>query len=191
MKSITKIAKDKILETLDKTKETSHFLIDGTCGNGNDTLFLANHIGEEGKVWSFDIQKDAINKTKKILSEYNLLKNVSLHLLSHCKINDKIFAIPNIKITAFMFNLGYLPGSDKSITTKPESTIKAIESCLKYLHPEGGGTVAVYRGHPGGEDESKYILDWIKQKDKTLNVELIKSSKIDGSPYLLYIKKKK
>ena len=33
---------------------------DFTMGNGNDTLWLSNAVGENGKVYSFDIQESAL-----------------------------------------------------------------------------------------------------------------------------------
>ena len=36
------------------------------------------------------------------------------------------------KLLDAIFNLGYLPGGDKSIVTKPETTISAIEQLLKH-----------------------------------------------------------
>ena len=39
-------------------------VIDATCGNGNDTLFLAEQV-PNGKVFGFDIQKKLLNIQKK------------------------------------------------------------------------------------------------------------------------------
>ena len=58
-----------------KTTELTHLLIshiikegsrvvDATAGNGHDTFFLSNLVGETGKVFSYDIQEVAINNTK-------------------------------------------------------------------------------------------------------------------------------
>lgn len=35
--------------------------LDGTAGNGHDTLFLAQTAGIRGKVWAFDIQPQALS----------------------------------------------------------------------------------------------------------------------------------
>ena len=39
-------------------------VIDATCGNGHDTLFLAEQV-PNGKVFGFDIQKKLLNIQKK------------------------------------------------------------------------------------------------------------------------------
>ena len=35
-------------------------VIDATCGNGHDTLFLSRLVGHEGHVWAFDVQEAAV-----------------------------------------------------------------------------------------------------------------------------------
>ncbi len=40
--------------------------IDATCGNGFDTLFLCRTAGENGHVKAFDIQEQAIERTRKL-----------------------------------------------------------------------------------------------------------------------------
>lgn len=39
-------------------------VVDATCGNGHDTKFLAGLAGAEGKVYSFDIQAEAIENAR-------------------------------------------------------------------------------------------------------------------------------
>ncbi len=53
-------------------------VIDATAGNGNDTLFLAGLVGETGRVYSFDIQARAIEKTRKKLELHGVLDRVVL-----------------------------------------------------------------------------------------------------------------
>ena len=43
--------------------------LDGTAGNGRDTLFLAQLAGGNGKVWAFDIQAQALSNTAGLLRE--------------------------------------------------------------------------------------------------------------------------
>ena len=38
--------------------------IDATAGNGNDTEFLCQRVGKTGKVYAFDIQKEAMEHTR-------------------------------------------------------------------------------------------------------------------------------
>lgn len=48
------------------------------------------------------------------------------------------------------FNLGYLPGGNKAITTKSETTLQALEAASRILKPGGLISLVVYVGHPGG-----------------------------------------
>ena len=59
--------------------------IDATAGRGNDTAFLCEVVGKEGKVIAFDIQEDAVNSTKALLEEkgYNPLSYRLMVLNSH------------------------------------------------------------------------------------------------------------
>ncbi|EJL39417.1 Putative rRNA methylase [Brevibacillus sp. CF112] len=127
-------------------------VIDATMGNGNDTLFLAQLVQETGKVIAFDIQPQAIAKTKDRLEREGLADRVELKLASHEEIESL-----NVQAAAIMFNLGYLPGGDKEITTQAGSTIRAIESGLRVLRPGGIMTVMIYWGHAAGEVEKEAV----------------------------------
>ncbi|TGU85864.1 methyltransferase domain-containing protein, partial [Mesorhizobium sp. M00.F.Ca.ET.186.01.1.1] len=62
-------------------------VIDATMGNGNDTMFLAQLVQETGKVIAFDIQPQAIAKTKERLEREGLAERVELKLASHEEID--------------------------------------------------------------------------------------------------------
>lgn len=146
MKSILNYS-HHLLEEIISPGET---VIDATCGNGNDTLFLSKLVGDTGEVIALDIQEQAIDNTDRLLMEHNCA-NVSLVLDSHENIGDYLFH--DIEIGGAIFNLGYLPKSDKSIITKGESTVKAIDTILKYLKKNGRIILVVYYGHEGGQEE--------------------------------------
>lgn len=132
-------------------------VVDATAGNGNDTLFLAELIGEEGHVHAFDIQQAALDATKDRLGELN--DRVSLILDSHANVSEYVKG----PIGGAMFNLGYLPYSeDMSIVTKPESTIQAIHQLLGMLKKGGIIAVSVYDGHEGGKEERDALLAYVK-----------------------------
>ena len=59
-----------------------------------------------------------------------------------------IYSIRSSRLVAF--NLGYLPGGDKTITTVSETTQLALEATKKILIPGGLISLVVYVGHPGG-----------------------------------------
>lgn len=133
-------------------------VIDATCGNGNDTLNLARLVGSEGKVFAFDIQAQAIESTKVKLVKHYCQKQVELILDSHAHMTSYI----KEDIDFIIFNLGYLPRADKSITTQVESTLKAIEEGLSLLKKHGVMLVVVYPGHEEGYREKEAILNEMK-----------------------------
>ena len=137
--------------------------IDATAGNGHDTLLLASLVGKEGLVISYDIQQSAIDETHSRLQESGLLARVNLINRGHETLARDL--PPYRKIRAVTFNLGYLPGSDQRIVTKPETTLKALDTALNHLLPGGIITIVSYHGHPGGVEELKQLRDYLKRRD--------------------------
>lgn len=130
--------------------------VDMTAGNGNDTLFLAETVGENGKVIAFDIQQQALDATEQRLGLLN--SRVSLILDSHANLTEHITE----EIGGAMFNLGYLPySSDQTIITKPDSTIAALHAALGLLKKSGMITISVYDGHEGGSTERDALLEYV------------------------------
>lgn len=131
--------------------------VDMTAGNGNDTLFLAETVGENGKVIAFDIQQQALDATEQRLGLLN--SRVSLILDSHANLTEHITE----EIGGAMFNLGYLPySSDQTIITKPDSTIAALHAALGLLKKSGMITISVYDGHEGGSTERDALLEYVR-----------------------------
>ncbi len=167
-------------------------VIDATCGNGNDTLFLAEQIGESGVGYAFDIQKQAIDNTKQLLKQHNI-KNIKLCHDSHSKFTEHIQINHQGKIAVIMYNLGYLPNGDKNIVTNASSTISSIKTGLTLLKPQGRIVLAIYRGHSEGAIESDEVLKFLS----TLNpkeVTVLKYEFINrkqGAPFLVVLHKKK
>ena len=135
---------------------------DFTMGNGYDTLFLSKTVGEKGKVFAFDIQPSALESTKKRLIENDAPENYTLICDSHHKAKEYI----DCKIKAGMFNLGYLPGGDKSVTTKRETTVEAVNAAIELLAPDGILLIAVYPGHEEGEIEGELINEMLSKLDR-------------------------
>lgn len=136
-------------------------VIDATCGNGNDTLLLAELVGPEGKVWAFDIQDEAITQTARKLADAGMSERVALIGASHENMREHV----NGRVTAVLFNLGYLPGSDRTVITHPATTGAALEQSLEFLEPGGIVAVTVYPGHNGGRDERRTVDGWATQLD--------------------------
>lgn len=145
---------------LKKSISPGDTVVDATVGNGNDTILLASLVGKTGKVIGFDIQSDAINKTKEQLLFSGLLPQVSLHETSHEYVAD--FIPINHELGGAIFNLGYLPGGNKEITTLKESTIKSIASMLDYLRVGSLVVIVVYSGHDIGAEEDA-LLNYVQK----------------------------
>lgn len=136
--------------------------VDATAGNGNDTLFLAKCVGNTGRVFSFDIQNIAVQNTRELLELNGLSENVTLINAGH----EKMLEYINQPVDAVIFNLGYLPGGEHSITTKPESSVEAMKAGLSLLRPGGVLCIVVYTGHPEGEEEQNKIESFMEALDK-------------------------
>lgn len=166
--------------------------IDGTVGNGHDTLFLAELVGEKGHVFGFDIQEQAILHTKGLLEKKQVAARVHLFQKGHETIKESIPADFHGKISGAMFNLGYLPGGDKSIVTKPETTISAINQLVDILTKGGILGLVIYHGHEEGAYERDRILAYAKGLDQT-NVHVLQYSFINqrnNPPFLLAFERK-
>lgn len=161
--------------------------VDFTMGNGHDTEFLSKTVGENGHVYAFDVQQQAVDSTAKNLAAAGCPENYTLILDSHHKVKDYVQG----PIRAGMFNLGYLPGSDKSITTMRVTTMPAIEAAIDLLDHGGVLLVAVYPGHAEGDAEGKMLLDYFATLDRhVICCTLIRILNSPTSPFFIVIEKK-
>ncbi|WP_217589061.1 class I SAM-dependent methyltransferase [Lentibacillus saliphilus] len=141
--------------------------IDATCGNGHDTAFLCKTVGTSGHVYGFDIQDQAIENTRKRLAD-DKLTNATIIKDSHANFIHHIPVDQLNHIGGAIFNLGYLPGSDKSIITQGESTILALEGMLEHLKTDGVIILVVYHGHEGGDTERDHIMKYVRSIDQKM-----------------------
>lgn len=148
-------------ELIDSALSKGDVAVDGTVGNGHDTLFLARCVGAEGRVYGFDVQAQALEVARARLREAGELGQVRLFLAGHEQMGTLVGEEVG-QIRAVMFNLGYLPHSDKSVITRPETTLQALKAAFGLLAPDGMMTVVVYVGHAGGQEECEQILAWAK-----------------------------
>lgn len=147
-----------ILEKLIKLGDT---VVDATAGNGYDTAFLSNLVGDTGKVYAFDIQKQALEKTELRLQELNLKSRVRLINDGHQNMDKYVTE----EVRTVVFNLGYLPGGNHSIGTIADTTIEAIEKALKLIVKNGLVCIVVYYGGDSGFDEKNAVMEYIKNID--------------------------
>ena len=138
--------------------EPGDIAIDATCGNGHDALFLStlplSHL------FGMDIQQTAIENTSRKLMN---CKNFTLFCMSHCKIDQlPLSALPRL----IVYNLGYLPGGDKKLTTTTESTLLSVKKGLSLLATGGALSITCYPGHEEGEKEETEILKYVTTLSK-------------------------
>ena len=161
--------------------------VDFTMGNGHDTEFLSKTVGENGKVYAFDIQASAVESTRKNLAAAGCPNNYTLIHDSHHNVKNYV----NEPIKAGMFNLGYLPGGDKSITTMRATTLPAIEAAIELLGKDAILLIAVYPGHPEGDAEGKEISEYLSTLSRfkvcCTKVQIVNSP---TSPYFMMVETK-
>ena len=167
--------------------QTGDTVIDATMGNGNDTLFLCELVGESGCVHAFDIQEEAYRRTKEKINEAGYQSRVCLHLMGH----QEMESVVEGPVSLVMFNLGYLPAGDKKITTLWENTQKAVEAALRLLKTGGLLLVCIYPGHEEGSREKSGLIGWAQDLPQRLyNVLYCEfSNQKHDAPSLLIVQK--
>ncbi|MEX0332739.1 MAG: class I SAM-dependent methyltransferase [Puniceicoccaceae bacterium] len=131
--------------------------VDATAGNGWDTLYLARAVKPGGRVFAIDRQEAAISATASRLEQEGLSEFVTLIRGDHARMRDTLACGVRGSVNLVCFNLGYLPGGDHAIMTRPESTLPALHEALLLLKPEGALSVLAYRGHHGAMREAETV----------------------------------
>ncbi|OIJ11661.1 rRNA methyltransferase [Anaerobacillus arseniciselenatis] len=177
---------------LSEAVSTGDITIDGTVGNGHDTLFLAELVGDSGHVYGFDIQEDAINKTRDRLLKNECLTQTTLSQIGHENALQTIPEKHHGKVAGCIFNLGYLPGGDKTIVTKPNTTLKAITDVFSMLKKEGIIVLVIYHGHEEGKNEKDELLKFVENIDQkeahVLTYQFINQK--NDPPFIIAIEKR-
>ncbi|MBI2354506.1 MAG: methyltransferase domain-containing protein [Deltaproteobacteria bacterium] len=161
--------------------------VDATCGNGNDTLLLAELVGASGRVWAFDIQEEAVGQTAARLAAAGHAGRVEIIRSGHEYLAEHVGG----GVSAVVFNLGYLPGGDRTVITRSETTLAALEQALDILKPGGILAVTVYPGHDGGGHERRSVDAWATGRDprKFHSWRLGQVNVPTTAPYLVMIQK--
>lgn len=180
------IVKEKYFEIVDEIL-SHNFLgkiaVDATVGKGKDSLKLLEAVGDEGFLYGFDLQEEALDAANKLLKDY---KNYKLFLDSHENI-DKIE-----KFDLVIYNLGYLPGSDKKITTLKDSTIVSLKKATEKISEGGIIIVVSYLGHENSFEERLGVDEFLKNLDqKIFKVEKREFYNQKNNPPIVYLVEKK
>ncbi len=134
-------------------------VVDATAGNGQDTRFLARGVGPRGRVDAFDIQARALARARRHLDGGAEAAAVVWHRADHARMARHLGV--DSAIDAAMFNLGWLPGGDRTLVTRPGPTLTALEAVRARLVPGGRLCIVAYRGHRGGREEASAVADWL------------------------------
>lgn len=138
-------------------------VIDATCGNGHDTLKLAQQAltENEGRLWGLDIQEQAIINTAALLKKSlppEAAKRATLLQSSHEQFPKDI---ERGSVKLIVYNLGYLPGGDKSLTTSAKGTLASLREAQEIIAPGGAISITCYPGHPEGAREEELLIEHI------------------------------
>lgn len=154
-------------ETAKRVLHEGDRAVDATMGNGHDTLMLCNLVGDTGRVYAFDVQQQAVENTRQRLIASGVLKRAELFITGH----EHMAALVPEGVRLVMFNLGWLPGSDKTVRTQWATTEKAVEAALELLAPLGVCIIAIYPGHEEGEEERRQLMAFLSAlKPQRFNV---------------------
>jgi len=135
-------------------------VLDATCGNGYDTLFLAGLAlnAPMGTLFALDIQPKAIKNTREMLLKKLpaiVLEKIRFFCQCHSAFPQEI--VPG-SVKLIVYNLGYLPGENKEKKTEAETTAKSLERAIELLMDGGLISVTIYPRHPKGEEERERVI---------------------------------
>ncbi|WP_017186810.1 tRNA (mnm(5)s(2)U34)-methyltransferase [Alkalibacillus haloalkaliphilus] len=187
MKQIIPFAHQLFIDTI----QQGDVVVDATLGNGHDSLMLSQLVGENGRVYSFDIQQEAIDQSQQMFNDH-LAKQITPILRGNEHVYEELTKRNVNEIDGAIFNLGFLPGSDQSITTNANTTIEAIEGILKLLKPERYIVIVIYSGHETGEIEKNELLEYLATKPAK-EVDIAKYQMVNRSkkaPFVVAVYKK-
>ena len=147
---------------------------DMTCGHGFDTEFIAPKVKH---VYSFDIQEEALASAKQrlhTLDNVTFVHDSFVHVTQYVK-----------DVSLFIFNLGYLPQSDKTVMTTRDQTIQVLNT-IKDQYSKASIVLMSYIGHDEGKIEYAGIQDWIL---KQTSYKVIQSTLLhhDNAPVMFWM----
>lgn len=162
--------------------------VDATMGNGHDTQWLCELAGDSGHVDAFDVQLDAVERTRDRLAAAGLESRASLFCIGHEKMAEYV----QKPADAIVFNLGWLPGAEHGVTTQTQTTLQAVNAALELLKEDGVMTVCIYPGHAEGTREKHALIEWAQQLDERRFDAMLKTylNQSNDPPLMLAIRKK-
>lgn len=164
--------------------------VDATLGNGHDALWLCGLVGEAGHVYGFDVQAEAVERSRNRLKDAGVDNRAVLLLDGH---QNMLKHIPAGSADAVMFNLGWLPGAAHGVTTQTQTTLEAVNAALEVLKEDGLLTICVYPGHEEGAREREALLEWARKLDQREYDTMLRCylNQSGDPPLLIAVKKNK
>ena len=98
-------------------------VIDATMGGGGDTQALCEMVGESGRVYAFDIQQSAVDRTRARLEEAGLLPRAELFCASHARMAEFVHE----PVDAVVFH---------EVRTQPDK-LALVKEALRVVKPGG------------------------------------------------------
>ena len=164
----------------DQLLSSEDIVIDATCGNGHDSAFLAPRCKH---LFCIDIQEDAIAQTRRRLEQWDHITYLNQSHETFPKVTQPIKLI--------VYNLGYLPGGNKAVTTLTETTLKSIEAALNLVCNGGMVSITCYPGHQEGARETDALLAMMQGVDRQcFEMHHYTWSEKATAPSLIIVKKK-
>ena len=162
--------------------ERGDTVVDATTGNGHDLLVLARALGScgGGTLHAWDLQQLAIDRSQDrmrdaLVAEGWTLEEGTSRWVATCAdasvdvhwrvgSHDVLLAqLPAESARLVVFNLGYLPGGDKSVVTRCDTTLSALRHAGVAVRGGGAVSVTIYPGHEEGVAEERAILEHASQ----------------------------
>ena len=178
---LTKLAQQAVAGVL----RSGDLAIDATVGNGHDTLFLARRVAPGGRVIAFDVQRPALDRARDRLCAAGVEALTELLECGHEQMAHQVPPGWAGQVAAVMFNLGYLPGGDKTLITAAATTVAALDQAAALLRVGGLISLLVYRGHSGARGEIEAVAAWLDR----LGVDFRISRHASPGPLLYLIEK--
>lgn len=166
-----------------------------TTGKGKDLAFLLGLAGGDSSLlMAIDIQKAALDQARAYMAEKNSqVEAIQWRLGSHEHVGQWLEEWPkaSLGVSLVMYNLGYLPGSDKSITTMHDSTVASLEAVIPWIVPGGGISLMIYPGHETGHQESKELDKWLLKASSLEGWHFWQTRRLgaDHAPYWVWMQK--
>lgn len=118
---------------------TGDVVVDATHGNGGDNRLLRTLVGPTGVVYAFDVQ----------LPVHADVDMTDVLLVGHENMARHVATQHHAHVRAVVFNLGYMPGGDKGLTTHVDTTCEAVKQAIAIIAPDGIVILVCYQHEEG------------------------------------------